>query len=94
MRPLVYLAGTAAIADGVLHLLFPERWNALWIAETRRFLPGVGQSLERFFQQAPAATQRAQGFVWIALGALLLWWAGPVEVTPREEAPAFGRMLR
>ena len=85
MKPLLYLAGIASINDGILHLLFPERWNALWLAELRRYLPSVGEQLEQWYLQAPAATRRLEGFGWIALGAFLLWWVGPAETV---ELPA------
>ncbi len=80
MKTLVYLAGIATIFDGVLHLLFPDRWDALWVAETRKLLPGLGRCFEQLYQQYPAK-RRLQGFCWIALGALMLWWAGPAETT-------------
>ncbi|MBI2953425.1 MAG: hypothetical protein HYY30_03865 [Chloroflexi bacterium] len=78
MRTLVYLAGTATIFDGIMHLLFPDRWDALWVEETRRVCPCLGNLFVRWYREYPAK-RRMQGLFWIALGALILWGAGPAE---------------
>ena len=78
MGMLIYLAGVTTIFDGVIHLLFPDHWDALWHAEIRKVLPGLGRQLDRLSEQYPTK-RRMQGLGWIALGALLLWWAGPAE---------------
>lgn len=78
MRAVVYLLGFTAIFDGVLHLLFPNRWDALWVNETRRLLPGLGEFFAWMYRRYPAK-RRFQGLGWIALGALILWVAGSAE---------------
>lgn len=80
MKALVYLAGVATIFDGILHLLFPDRWDALWMAGMRRISPGLGQVLDQWYHQQPAK-RRMQGLGWILLGALILTWVGSVETT-------------
>lgn len=78
MRAIAYLLGLVSIFDGVLHLLIPNRWDALWVNETRKVLPGLGEFFARMYHQYPAK-RRFQGLGWIALGALILWLAGSVE---------------
>lgn len=67
MRVLVYLAAVATIFDGIMHLLFPDHWDALWHAETRKMLPGLGQRLDRLSEQYPTK-RHMQRPGWIALG--------------------------
>lgn len=78
MKPCIYLVGMATIFDGVLHLLFPERWNALWMAQTHRLVPGVAQQLEGFYGHYPTA-KRLQGLCWGVLGLCILCRAGSAE---------------
>lgn len=86
MRQVVYMAGTATIADGVMHLLFPVRWSALWIVETRNFLPQLGHQLEQCYQYGPMDIRRAQGSGWVVLGELMLWWAGSVDAAESQSS--------
>lgn len=78
MRVIVYLIGIATIFDGVLHLLFPDRWDALLVSETRRVLPSVGKQFEQWYYKYPLK-RRLQGLGWIAIGATILWMAGSPE---------------
>lgn len=79
MKPFIYLAGIATMADGAMHLLFPDRWDRLWVAESRKLMPQISQQLEQRYLQYPPNSRRVEGLGWIALGALLLWLAGSAE---------------
>jgi len=79
VRQIIYLVGVSAIIDGMLHLLFPERWGNAWVKSISSSVPAVGEPLEKSYKRLPQAVRRGQGLWWLGLGALLLWWVGSIE---------------
>ncbi len=83
LRPIAYLVGAVSIMDGILHLIFPQRWGSLWAQSLMVSVPYVGEQVEKGYSRLPYAAQRGQGLIWLGIGAFLIWLAGPAESRSR-----------